>query len=371
MSSTKQSQFITLENFLKRFDNTKKPTGGASEYTDHQIIVNTPPFSASTMYKNLKKWHDLLKPFALEKYTLFNMEPTLKNNIKRKNTPDSISKDAADRIIPSRLYLYFGYLEPKDSKENTLQKLSIPAIDFPFLFSFFNVFPSTIKNLSDNKISVLNYSSNFLRKFPDEFISPDSQAFTDTIIRMCQGCSPKPSSGPYYDNYKDNETFTNNILNVLSKYQNTNQDVHNFLKKLYPKHPQITIQDFWDNPDTIETIFKLFIDAFVNEYITFFQNLLDLMLPNELFVLVEEFNKDDNSQIPDNIKNIQTSSILYKLFKLKFPSVEAQKNFYEELNSLLNKNETARYLFKDEDKDCLFNLIKTYITNGECLYCTY
>ena len=377
MSNIEQIPCITLQDFLKRFNDTKKPTGGTSENAYRQNEANSLLFAANTVYKHIKKWNDLLKPFATEEYTLFNMKSTLKSNVKQKNTPNPISKDVTDIIIPNRLYLYFSYLVPKNSKEATLQELPIPSIDFPFLFGFFNIFSGTVKDLPKSKKEMLIFTQDILKKFPDEFIPPDSQAFTDTVIKMCQEYNQKSDpnertkSGSILHNYKNKEAFIRNILGTLSKCQHNNEDVHKFLEKLCAKHPERTIQDFLDNiathsqyipySYTITIILELFVNTFVNEYIAFYQDLLDLILPNELFALVEEFSEKDDSEIPDYIKNTQPSYILNKLFPLIFYSVEVQKKFYKELNSLLDKNrkvsKTYSSLAKDEEISNLYSLI--------------
>ena len=406
MSSTEQSSYITLKEFLNRFNDTKKPAGGISGNINLQIEATSLPFTSNTVYKHLKKWNDILKPFATEEYTLFNMESTLKSNVKQKNTPNPISKDVADTIIPSRLYLYFGYLVPKDSKKTTLQELLIPAIDFPFLFGFFNTFSGTVKDLPKTKKEVLILTQNILRKSPDEFIPPDSQAFTDTVIKMCQEYNPKTApnertqNGSFLHNYKNREAFIRNILGTLSRCQHNNEDVREFLEKLCENSPEKTIQDFLDSiithpqyspySDIIIIILELFVNTFINEYIAFYQDLLDLILPNELFALIEEFNEKDDSEIPNYIKNTQPSYILNKLFPLLFYSVEVQKNFYKELNSLLDKNKKVskdysslakneeirnryslidenrkvRYLFKDADHLEFLNLIERYTSKA-------
>ena len=122
MSSTEQSSYITLKEFLNRFNDTKKPAGGISGNINLQIEATSLPFTSNTVYKHLKKWNDILKPFATEEYTLFNMESTLKSNVKQKNTPNPISKDVGDTIIPSRLYLYFGFSIHSPAQSRIYQK---------------------------------------------------------------------------------------------------------------------------------------------------------------------------------------------------------------------------------------------------------
>ena len=104
MSNTNQSQVITFEYFLKRYRDTKKPTGGKSEAVDRQVNATHPPFSVSAINNYLNTWNDILKSLALENHTLFTTKFKLKNDIKQKIKPtpaDNVSGTVENAVIPS------------------------------------------------------------------------------------------------------------------------------------------------------------------------------------------------------------------------------------------------------------------------------